>query len=121
MSRGPKLEQIENHDYPTFRVELESADGRRTTVDDCELMESSAATAEARRLSKAVNKSYYAAICVVNERTGFTRDRISWAKPGCVLVGCPDCGIVEVKPDVYEGGKAISGPCGVCGDRLHFA
>lgn len=120
MSRGPRLEQIDNHDYPTFRVALEYPDGRLETVGDCELMESSAAHAKAHEIAGRVNKSHVSAVCVVNERTGTTRDRISWAAPGNVIVGCPDCGFVEVMPDIWSEGKPISGECAVCGDRLYF-
>lgn len=120
IGRGPEREQIDGGD-PTFRVALEYPDGRRDTVEGCELMESTAAHEAAHALRTKVNKSHVAAICVVNERTGIARDRISWAKPGNIIVRCPDCGLVEVKPDVFDGGKPASGKCGVCGDRLYFS
>ncbi len=48
---------------------------------------------------------------------------------GKVQVRCPDCGDVEVSPDVYdyhpEGplgtSVPVSGCCPKCGDRLFFA
>lgn len=42
-------------------------------------------------------------------------------KTQVLLIGCPDCGIVEVTADVFDGGKPVSGLCPVCGDRLYFA
>lgn len=37
-----------------------------------------------------------------------------------VDVNCPDCGSVNVKADVWEHGKPISGECPKCGERLYF-
>lgn len=37
-----------------------------------------------------------------------------------VDVNCPDCGSVNVKADVWEYGKPISGECPKCGERLYF-
>ena len=79
MSRGPKLEQIEDHDYPTFRIERERADGTRQIFDgSCELMESHDAIEKARAIWRVLkHQPDTAAIHIVNERTGFTRDTIS--------------------------------------------
>jgi hypothetical protein len=79
MSRGPRLEQIDGGD-PTFRVEVEGPTGKRMTVPDCELMQSHEATEKARSLARRLlgPNSDTRHVCVVNERTGFTRDIISY-------------------------------------------
>jgi hypothetical protein len=38
-----------------------------------------------------------------------------------VEITCPDCGLVKVEGDTFEGGRAISGECPQCGERLYFA
>ena len=35
-------------------------------------------------------------------------------------VTCPDCGEVEVRADVFDGDRGVSGKCPECGDRLYF-
>lgn len=119
MSRGPRLEQIDGGDA-TFRVAIELEDGSKRTCDGHELLTFSAAKREALEFSKTVDRSACVAVCVVNERSGFTTDRISWCKPGNLFIGCPDCGIVEVTPDVFDHGKPISAECGICKERLYF-
>lgn len=39
---------------------------------------------------------------------------------GRVRIGCPDCGTVALKPDVWDAGRPVSGECPRCGDRLYF-
>lgn len=39
---------------------------------------------------------------------------------GKVAIRCPDCGDVEVVPDVTDRGVPASGECPGCGDRLFF-
>lgn len=77
MSRGPKLEQIENHDYSTCRVEIEWDELGRKIVDGCELLPSHEAMRIARELWQQTKDHGAIAVHVVNERTGFTSDTIS--------------------------------------------
>jgi hypothetical protein len=75
--RGPQLEQIDNHDHSTRRIETEAWDGRREVID--ELVEPGEAMARARLLRGMLGPApMMRRICVVNERTGFTCDEISY-------------------------------------------
>lgn len=76
--RGPALEQIEGGDR-TFRVEVEYLDGSRETVPGYEILDSHVASEAYRKLWMKVYCRIpgVAALCVVNERTGVARDRIS--------------------------------------------
>ena len=81
MSRGPRLEQIDGGD-PTFRVEWEhiSIAGvhSRILVPDSELLDSVTAMEIARaEFQKHRDNPSMLRVCVVNERTGFTRDEIN--------------------------------------------
>jgi hypothetical protein len=86
--RGPRLEQIDGGD-PTFRVEVESRTGKRMIAPGCELMQSHEATAAARLLARNIlaATSDVRHVHVVNERTGFTRDTISWEPIAAALPG----------------------------------
>lgn len=37
-----------------------------------------------------------------------------------VPIRCPDCGLVLVKLDAWNGEQPISGLCPDCGERLYF-
>lgn len=79
MSRSPRAEQIDGGD-PTFRVELEMVTGKRQIWQDAEALTSSRASEIARDVARRVlgATSFVKHVCVVNERTGFTRDVITW-------------------------------------------
>lgn len=36
-------------------------------------------------------------------------------------IRCPDCGLVNVHPDVFERGVGVSAECPECKERLYFA
>lgn len=75
--RGPRLEQIDGGDA-TFRVAIERPDGSKETVESLELMTRHDAHKAAHLVWADVRDDpSVAAVCVVNERTGFTSDRIS--------------------------------------------
>jgi hypothetical protein len=76
MSLGPPLEQIENGDYPTRRIEgktrgSEFSDDPWIVLD--ELVEPSVSMEMARIFWRT---GKYTVVRVVNERTGFTSDTI---------------------------------------------
>jgi len=35
-------------------------------------------------------------------------------------IRCPDCGLVSVYPDAYDGKRPVSGLCPSCNERLYF-
>lgn len=72
MGRGPRLEQIEGGDYPTFRVEASNNGEKWVIAEGGELLTSDEAIALMRRIADRCPDLYK--IRIVNERTGFTRD-----------------------------------------------
>lgn len=79
MGRGPQAEQISGGDA-TFRVEAEGPNGGRVIAANAELLTYSEALAKARDLaSKLLGPGRDVRhIHVVNERTGFTKDTITY-------------------------------------------
>ncbi len=78
MSRGPRAEQIDGG-MPTYRVEIESWDGTRRLIPDAEILTHEQARTVQREAARQLGPSPNPRrIAIVNERSGFTCDEISY-------------------------------------------